>query len=50
MVCDDRYFSEAGKNYIGCLWFETLLKHDGLAKPAWLQEELASLAKGKEGP
>lgn len=37
---DDRHFSDAGRDYIGCLWFETLLKHDGRDVPDWCQEEM----------
>ncbi len=40
---DDRHFSDAGRDYIGCVWFETLLKHDGRAVPDWLQTELSGL-------
>jgi hypothetical protein len=40
---DDRHFSQAGKDYIGCLWFEALLQHDGLTPPAWLREEIHKL-------
>lgn len=40
---DDRHISDAGRDYIGCLWFETLLKHDGRAVPDWCQEELKTL-------
>jgi len=47
---DDRHFSAAGKDYIGCLWFETLLKHDGLPSPAWLQKEMMALVNAGDGP
>lgn len=47
---DDRHFSESGRNYIGCLWFETLLKHDGVAIPNWLQDEMSALVKSATKP
>lgn len=40
---DDRHYSDAGRDYIGLLWFETLLKHDGREVPDWCQEEMKSL-------
>jgi hypothetical protein len=42
---DDRHFSDAGRDYIGCLWFESLLKHDGRPVPDWCQDEMRSLLK-----
>ena len=42
---DDRHFSDAGRDYIGCLWFETLLRHDGRPVPEWCREEMKSLLK-----
>jgi hypothetical protein len=45
---DDRHFSDAGKSYIGCLWFETLLRHDGLQVTDWLHHEMDALVRGQE--
>lgn len=42
---DDRHYSDAGKDYMGCLWFEALLKHDGLAATPWLRQEIEALVK-----
>ncbi|PAW86089.1 MAG: hypothetical protein B9S33_08760 [Pedosphaera sp. Tous-C6FEB] len=42
---DDRHFSDAGRDYIACLWFETLLKHDGRPVPEWCLAEMKSLLK-----
>ena len=42
---DDRHYSDAGRDYIGLLWFETLLKHDGRDVPDWCQEEMKSLQR-----
>jgi hypothetical protein len=36
---DDRHFSDAGRDLIGLLWFETLLKHDGRDVPEWALAE-----------
>lgn len=47
---DDRHFSDAGKSYIGSLWFETLLRHDGRPIPPWLQNEIDMLVKGGQTP
>ena len=47
---DDRHFSETGKSYIGCLWFEAFLKHDGVPSPTWLEEEMAALPKAGKNP
>ena len=41
---DDRHYSDAGRDYIGLLWFETLLKHDGREVPQWAREEMTRLA------
>ena len=40
---DDRHFSDAGRDFIACLWLETLLKHDGRPIPAWLKDEMQTL-------
>lgn len=40
---DDRHYSEAGRDYIGLLWFETLLMHDQQPIPDWCSEEIATL-------
>ena len=40
---DDRHFSDAGRDFIGCLWFATLLKHDGRPVPDWCRDELNAL-------
>lgn len=37
---DDRHYSEAGRDYIGLLWFETLLKHDERPVPEWCRKEI----------
>ncbi|MFM9960221.1 MAG: hypothetical protein ACKV2Q_03235 [Planctomycetaceae bacterium] len=42
---DDRHYSDAGRDYIGLVWFETLLKHDSREVPDWCQEEIKSLLK-----
>lgn len=42
---DDRHYSDDGRDYIGLLWFEALLKHDGLLIPNWCADELQALAK-----
>ena len=42
---DDRHFSDAGRDFIGGVWFETLLKHDGQPVPDWLQAEIQTLPK-----
>ena len=42
---DDRHFSDTGRDYIACLWFETLLKHDGKPVPDWCRDEMKSLLK-----
>ena len=42
---DDRHFSDAGRDFIGCVWFETLLKHGGQPVPDWLQAEIQTLLK-----
>lgn len=42
---DDRHFSTAGKDYMGCLWFERLLRHDGREEPGWFTREKAALSK-----
>ena len=44
---DDRHYSEAGRDYIGLLWFETLLKHDQRPIPEWCREEIASLREAE---
>lgn len=43
---DDRHYSDAGRDFIGCVWFETLLKHDGLAVSDWCREVMTSLVRG----
>lgn len=40
---DDRHYSDTGREFIACLWLETLLKHDGRAVPDWLREQLLAL-------
>ena len=42
--------SDAGRDFIGCLWFETLLKHDGRSTPAWLTDEILSLLRKNDQP
>lgn len=45
---DDRHYSDAGRDYIGLLWFETLLKHDGRDVPDWCVKEIESLLAASE--
>ena len=42
---DDRHYSDAGRDYIGLLWFETLLKHDNRPVPDWFREEIQAVQK-----
>lgn len=43
---DDRHYSDAGRDFIGLLWFATLLKHDGSELPQWAREEMTKLHSG----
>lgn len=45
---DDRHYSDAGRDYIGLLWFESLLQHDALAVPKWCQQEIDALQSRRD--